>query len=155
TDELRALGRTNYEAEFLTLDYGAARDRIERGLRLLRGCGLSPVGFVPPAWLARRECGVAVSDSGLSISEDESSVTLHARGTRLPSPVVRWSTRTPWRARAGAIVARTSRLRHDNDWLVRIALHPRDIEHSPTWESVRQTMESWLTVRTPWRYGAL
>ena len=47
-DEIRAFGKTNKEGEFLTLDYDAARARIDRGVARLRKLGLDPVGFVPP-----------------------------------------------------------------------------------------------------------
>ena len=52
-DRWRAWGRTDGEGEFLTLDATAARERLLRGLELLREVGLEPTGFVPPAWLAR------------------------------------------------------------------------------------------------------
>lgn len=153
--ELRAFGRTDNEAEFLTLRYDAARQRIERGLRCLHGCGLSPVGFVAPAWLAHLECNAALSDCDVAISETADAVTLHRRGTRLASPVFRWSTRAPWRASASDLVARAGTIVHANHWLVRIALHPGDVEHAATWNSVRSTLERWLDVRRPWRYAAL
>jgi uncharacterized protein len=154
-DELRAFGRTDGEAEFLTLRYGAARQRIERGLRCLRACGLSPVGFVAPAWLAHAECTVALSDTGVAISETTDAITLHSRGMRLASPVLRWSTRTPWRAAASQVVARTASMLNANHWLVRVALHPGDVEHPPTWASVRATLDRWLGIRRPWRYSRL
>jgi predicted deacetylase len=154
-DELRAFGRTANEAEFLTLGYDRARARIARGLGMLRRVGLSPIGFVPPAWLAHRDCRSAVFDCGLGISEDAASVSLHNRGIRLESPVIRWSTRAPWRARASAIVATTARVRLRHSWLVRIALHPHDVDHAETWNSVRATLDHWLGRRRPWRYGAL
>lgn len=154
-DEVRAFGRTDHEAEFLTLRYGAARQRIERGMRCLHASGLEPVGFVAPAWLAHAECGAAVCDCGLAISESADAVMLHRRGTRLASPVIRWSTRAPWRASASELVARAGNVVHANHWLVRIALHPADVEHPTTWSSVRSTLEHWLDVRYPWQYAAL
>src|SRR5438093_3451912 len=42
-DTLRAFGRTAAEGEFLTLGEGAAKERIERGLRVLRDLGLRPI----------------------------------------------------------------------------------------------------------------
>jgi predicted deacetylase len=155
TDELRAFGRTDHEAEFLTLRYTAARERIERGLRCLRSSGLEPVGFVAPAWLAHADCGAVLNDCGLAISETTDAVTLHRRATRLASPVIRWSTRAAWRASASELVARAGNMVHANHWLVRIALHPPDVDHPATWSSVRSTIEHWLEVRHPWHYAAL
>ena len=68
-DEIRALGRTNREGEFLTLEYTGARDRIDRGLERLRMLGLEPIGFVPPAWLARLAAADAFGSLGLNRRE--------------------------------------------------------------------------------------
>ena len=93
-DAFRALGRTAAEGEFLTLDEAGAKERIERGLRVLRDLGLQPIGFVPPAWLAREGCDRAVRDSGLRFTEDQRAVRVFPSGRRLASPVVRWSSRS-------------------------------------------------------------
>ncbi|MGH2754062.1 MAG: MBL fold metallo-hydrolase, partial [Actinomycetota bacterium] len=69
-----------------------------RGRGSLRGLGLEPAGFVPPAWLAREDGHGAVRDAGLGFSEDERSIRLFPAGRRVASPAVRWSARTPVRA---------------------------------------------------------
>ena len=74
TDSVRAWGRTDQEGEFLGLGREAARERIERGVALLRMLGLRPVGFIPPAWLAREDGHAAVADAGLAFSEDETGL---------------------------------------------------------------------------------
>lgn len=154
-DDMRAFGLTSSEGEFLTLDRDEARLRISRGLKMLRRCELDPVGFVPPAWLARPSCGVAAAECGLRISEDASSIYLHHRGTRLLSPVTRWSTRARWRAGTSRLVARARLALGRRTWLVRIALHPMDLSSAPVRRSIVQTMERWLAVRQPWRYSDL
>ncbi|HEY9229154.1 MAG TPA: DUF2334 domain-containing protein [Gemmatimonadaceae bacterium] len=154
-DEWRAFARTDREGEFLTLDASAARSRLERGLERLRGVGLSPIGFVAPAWLSRRECGEAVTSLDLAVSEDTRAIYLHRRGMRLASPVVRWSARTQFRARASAVVAAAASWQHRSNWLVRIALHPNDLSHPVTAASVEDTLDYWLARRIPWSYAAL
>ena len=154
-DELRALGRTAREGEFLTLDYEAARERIGRGLRALRAIGLEPVGFVPPAWLAREATHRAVVDLGLRVSEDERSVRLHPSGVRLPSPVVRWSARTPARAHASAVVARLRWLAQRGAATPRLALHPSDLDHPATRRSLERALAAWVAARGVGSYGSL
>lgn len=154
-DELRAFGMTAAEGEFLTLSGTEAERRIRRGLATLARCGIEPVGFVPPAWLAHRECSSAVSDCGLRFFEDVSSIHLSQRGTRLPSPVTRWSARHPWREAASRFVARTRFVLDRHSWLVRVALHPSDLASRTIQRSVIETMRRWLTVRRPWRYSDL
>jgi predicted deacetylase len=155
TDELRAVGRTAGEGEFLTLDHQGALARMERGAALLRRLGLAPIGFVPPAWLAREATARAALDCGLLLGEDVRSVHLHQRATRLPSPVVRWSGRTAIRARLSASVAEVRWMLNKQHWLVRLALHPGDLAHPVTARSLADSLDRWLAVRIPWRYAAL
>jgi uncharacterized protein len=63
---------TRGAGEFLSLDYREARDRIERGLRLVRRMRLEVHGFIAPAWLinadglrAARDCGLEYTNSYL------------------------------------------------------------------------------------------
>ena len=154
-DELRAFGRTNREGEFLTLGYNAARDRIDRGLERLRTLGLEPVGFVPPAWLARQDTHVAAKDAGLAVSENENTVFVHAKDVALRSPVLRWSSRGSVRAYGSAFQARLRWMLQRRAPLVRIALHPSDLEHPVTLVSLERSLHEWLAVRAPIRYGSL
>lgn len=154
-DELRAFGMTASEGEFLALGGAEAERRIRRGLRILERCDIEPIGFVPPAWLAHRECSSAVVDCGLRYFEDVSSIHLSQRGTRLRSPVTRWSARHPWREAASLFVARTRFVLDRQSWLVRIALHPSDLASPTVRRSVVDTMRRWRAVRIPSRYSDL
>lgn len=154
-DELRAFARTNREGEFLTLDYGSARDRIDRGLERLRTIGLEPIGFVPPAWLARPETHLAARDAGLALSEDDGAIYLHRFGLRVPSPVVRWSARTPARAIASVVGARARWLLQRGAGVMRLALHPGDLEHPATTKSVERALQDWLALRPQGFYRQL
>lgn len=154
-DSLRAVGRTDREGEFLTLNERGAIERIERGLVTLTELGLSAIGFVPPAWLAREDTFRAVQSAGLRFSEDAGAVRRHRKGDVLPAPAVRWSGRTASRARASAWVAsmrwRTQRHRP----LVRLALHPQDLAHPLSAQSVQFEVPRWLGLGTTGRYGDL
>jgi uncharacterized protein len=143
-DELRAWGRTEREGEFLTLDEPAARERIERGIGRLRRLGLAPVGFVPPAWLAREESHHAVAAAGLAFSEDDVSIRLHRSGRRVRSPVVRWSARTPLRALGSVAVAQSRWVLQRSARFPRLALHPQDLAHPTTAAALKPTLERWL-----------
>ena len=154
-DSQRAFGRTNREGEFLTLDHDAAHARIGRGLTLFAELGLSPIGFVPPAWLCRRGTHTACAAHGLAVLEDDSAVYLTATGTRLESPVLRWSGRTDFRARGSAAQAAWRwRSQHDAPYF-RIALHPMDLEHPITRQSVIDELDRWLQARPARRYATL
>ncbi len=152
-DEWRAWGRTDREGEFLTLDRAAAAERIGRGLELLRGLDLAPIGFVPPAWLAREDGFRAARDAGLPLSEDEAAVRFGPR--RVPSPALRWSGRGALRARGSAVVAAARWRLHQGAALLRIALHPGDLGHPASARSVERELDRWLAVRAPVTYSSL
>ncbi len=154
-DRLRAWGATAREGEFLGLDEREAGARIGRGMRALERVGLEPIGFVAPAWLAREDTYRAVQRAGLRISEDADCIHLHARATRLPSPVVRWSARSPARAHLSAAVADARWWWQRGHWLARIALHPGDIRHPATAASVAANLDRWCGERHHFRYACL
>lgn len=142
-DSLRAVGRTNREGEFLTLGYDAARARIDRGLARLRALGLDPIGFVPPAWLARPDTHRAVRDAGLAVSEDDGAIYAFRSGRTIVSPVVRWSARGAVRAYGSLLQAKLRWVLQQGQSVVRIALHPADLDHPATAASVERTLDLW------------
>lgn len=154
-DRVRAFGRTAREGEFLTLDEAGAHARIGRGLALFQRIGLSPIGFIPPAWLCRAGTHLACRRHGLRVMEDDGAVYLLQRNLRLPSPVLRWSGRTPMRARGSALQA-ALRWRTQRDAPhFRIALHPMDLEHPVTRQSVIDELDRWLAARAARTYASL
>ena len=154
-DSQRAFGRTNREGEFLSLDHDAAYERIGRGLALFREIGLSPIGFVPPAWLCRPGTHTACRDHTLPVLEDDAAIYLTASGTRLTSPVLRWSGRTDFRARGSAVQAALRWRTQQQEPHFRIALHPMDLEHAITRQSVIDELDRWLALRPARPYASL
>ncbi|MEK7240540.1 MAG: DUF2334 domain-containing protein [Gemmatimonadota bacterium] len=162
-EQLAAFGRTAGEAEFLSVSRAEGAARMEVGAALLRQVGLTPVGFVPPAWLAKPWVqGVAVAQ-GLHLSEndvgirwDETSRTTPVRGgsRTLRAPAVRWSARSGWRARLSESVALARRGMHAASPMVRVALHPRDLTHQSTRRSVDAALRWWTVRREATSYGA-
>jgi uncharacterized protein len=154
-DELRAFGKTNKEGEFLTLGYDEARTRIDRGVARLRKMGLDPVGFVPPAWLAKPDTHRAVKDAGLRVSEDDGAIYVHAPERTMKSPVVRWSGRGAVRAYGSVLFERLRWWTQRRERVMRIALHPGDLAHPATAASLERGLDSWLSVRPQTFYRGL
>jgi uncharacterized protein len=154
-DQWRAFNKTAREGEFLTLEPTAARERVERGLALFARLGLDPIGFVPPAWLARDSCVGVIGALGLRYFEDDATITNCASQTRYPSPVVRWSARTPMRARGSALVAAGRWRTQRRAPYVRIARHPSDLESPITERSVVSALDRWTASRRPTSYRDL
>jgi uncharacterized protein len=151
-DHLKAWGRTDSEGEFLTLDHSAAAGRLAQGRERLRKVGLEPAGFVPPAWLAPELAHRSAAAAGFIFSEDDHSIRLLRESARLPSPVVRWSTRSRARAWGSVAVARGRSLLQRGARYPRIALHPGDLDHPATERSVRETLDLWLQRHSPGSY---
>lgn len=149
---LRAVGRTAREGEFLSLSYDAAQARIARRLEVLHGLALTPIGFVPPAWLMSSDTHRAAASCGLPISEDAEGVLSLATGGRVAAPAVRWSTRTRLRAALSPMVAQSRREWHGQCDVVRLALHPRDLHDAAVARSVRDAVRWRSTDRTPVSY---
>jgi predicted deacetylase len=154
-DRWRAWGKTKAEGEFLTLDATEASIRLRRGLESLLALGLRPTGFVPPAWLIREDAIASAGALGLSFTEDASSIRLLPSGKRLPSPVVRWSARTPTRAWISVAVAGARWCLQRRTQCPRIALHPQDLQHRTVRRSQAGTLQRWLSRHPPARYADL
>ena len=154
-DNVRAFGRTNAEGEFLTLNRQQAAQRIARGLHTLHSAGLNPIGFVPPAWLAHEDTYAAVRDAGMQLSEDAAGIRLLTRAVHLSAPAVRWSGRTATRACVSALAARARWHIQRKRPLVRLALHPQDLEHPTSAHSLCSEVRRWLSLGSIGRYADL
>jgi predicted deacetylase len=154
-DAVRASGRTAAEGEFLTLDYDAARARIDRGIARLTRLDLAPTGFIPPAWLAREATHQAARDAGLRFSEDATSVRMHTAQRRLAAPALRWSARSAVRAVGSRVVANWRWHAWSHAPLLRLALHPQDLSHPIAALSMVRDVARWAGARRAIRYDAL
>ncbi len=154
-DAQRAFGKTNREGEFLTLDHDAAAERITRGMALFSELGLAPIGFVPPAWLCRQGTHTACAAHGLHLLEDDAAIYLTQTGQRIPSHVLRWSGRTDFRARGSAVQASWRWRTQQQEPYFRIALHPMDLEHPITRQSMIDELDRWLAARPARPYAEL
>ncbi len=144
---LRAAGRTNREGEFLILSPAEAARRIDRGLQVLRTCGIDPVGFVAPSWLPGRDALRILRERNLGITEGFFAILDTNSGRRLFVPALSWSTQRPWRSAACAVIA-NARLRIEAyRRIVRVAIHPPDIDVPAVTRSLRTILPALLEVR--------
>jgi predicted deacetylase len=121
---------TNREAEFLDLPLDQARARLEKGRAIFEACGWRSGGFVAPAWLMAEGLPNLLAEMGFAYTTRlREIIPLRPGLNRLvASQSLCYSTRAAWRRFASAAWNRHlfGRLRNTN--LIRLSLHPRDLE---------------------------
>jgi YD repeat-containing protein len=126
---------TQGEGEFLTLDYDAARRRIERGLELTRRTRLDVRGFVAPAWLINAEGLRAARDCGLEYTNSYLRLIDLARSTSRFAPSLVFG---PGNLNEdfGIGVQRSLSGLLSRSPIVRVVLHPPCIDHPKRFERI-------------------
>jgi predicted deacetylase len=120
---------TANEAEFVHLGFKDARKRIEKGRQCLLDAGLHPVGFVAPGWLMNSDVVKAVFSLGLSYTNSLTAI-IPAAGGPVRRRSLCYSARAAWRRHSSLLWnGRLWRITKNTD-LVRISLHPGDLEHA-------------------------
>ncbi len=121
---------TNREAEFLDLSPTEARLRLERGRSLFESLGWHSMGFVAPAWLMAEGLTNLLAEMGFAYTTRVGEIIPLLPGlNRLKtSQSLCYSTRAGWRRFASAFWNKNlfGRLRGTD--LIRLSLHPRDLE---------------------------
>jgi predicted deacetylase len=122
---------TSREAEFLDLPLDEARVRLRRGRELFAAQGWNVRGFIAPAWLMAPHLPGLLAETGFAYTNRLGDIVPLPRD-RAPVPIVSqslcYSTRAGWRRFASALWNKQlfGKLRETN--LVRLSLHPRDLE---------------------------
>jgi predicted deacetylase len=88
-----------------------------------------------------------LAERGLGVTEDPFSVVRLADRKRFRAPAVQWSTRTRWRALAGVGIAAVRRPIDRPRRLLRLAIHPGDIETPMVARSLRSALDALLAQR--------
>jgi predicted deacetylase len=121
---------TSREAEFLDLPLDTARARLEKGRALFQSLDWQSTGFVAPAWLMAEGLTNLLAEMGFAYTTRVGEIIPLLPGVNRvkSSQSLCYSTRAGWRRFASALWNKYlyNRLR-DAD-LVRLSLHPRDLE---------------------------
>ena len=143
---------TKGEGEFFDIA-GADAIRIVNEARTeFRTLGLDPRGFIAPAWLLSEGAEIALRTLGFDYTTHLRTVEDLAAGVVYQSQSLVWSTRSGWRRAASRLWnASLFRRLHDRS-LMRIGIHPPDIQHPAVWRQVVHLTRSALADRTPISY---
>jgi uncharacterized protein len=121
---------TNREAEFLDLPRETARQRLQRGRSMFETLGWNATGFVAPAWLMADGLTNLLAEMGFTYTTRVNEIIPLLPGVNRvkASQSLCYSTRAGWRRVASGIWNKNlyGRLRETD--LIRLSLHPRDLE---------------------------
>jgi predicted deacetylase len=136
---------TSREAEFLDLPPDEARVRLRRGRELFAAQGWNARGFIAPAWLMAPHLTGLLAELNFTYTNRLRDLMPLARGERraaIPSQSLCYSTRAAWRRMASALWNKRlfGKLRETN--LIRLSLHPRDLEFPLLRRQIDQILRS-------------
>jgi len=151
TDSVRAKITTELytagEGEFFDLTTGEASIRVQRGLEDLAFLPQKIVGFIAPAWLLGANAEVAIRKLGFLYTTRLGWVQTFGRCADVRSQSLVWSTRARWRMVTSLAWNRCLALRLVRAPLLRIGIHPPDLQHRPVWEQIRRLVVAARHVR--------
>ena len=157
TDRWRARWLTAGEGEFLGLSREEATRLLRDGRSLLEDVtGRAVAGFVAPAWLYGPGARDALAELDFPLAEDHLRVWHPASGRVLArGPVITWATRSRAREASSLAWAALARQVLAASAVVRIGVHPGDIESAPVRSSIAATIAHFAARRPQRRYTDL
>jgi len=143
---------THHEGEFYDLNYDDALRRITNARDEFCASGLTPRGFVAPAWLLSKEAERAAHDAELEYTTGLRAVRDLRSGEEFPTRSIVYSVRSSWR-RAVSRVRNAVLLRFlKNNPLLRLSIHPPDYSHPAVWRQILRFIDMMDETRTPTTY---
>ena len=125
------------EGEFFDLSTVEASMLAQRGLEDLAFLPRKVVGFIAPAWLLGANAELAIRKLGFLYTTRLGRVQTFGRSADIRSQSLVWSTRAPWRAMTSLLWNRCLAFGLARSPLMRIGIHPSDLQNSAVWEQVR------------------
>jgi predicted deacetylase len=143
---------TKGEGEFYDLDYDEAFRRITRAREEFTGAGLTPRGFIAPAWLLGAAAERAAADAEMEYTTRLTGVRDLRSGEDFRARTLAYSVRSGWR-RTASLAWNTALARHlAGARLARISVHPPDRDHPEIWRQLLRLTERLVEDRTATTY---
>jgi predicted deacetylase len=143
---------TSDEGGFYDLDYNEALRRIVAARDEFRASGLTPRGFIAPAWLLSPEGERAARDADLEYTTRLRTLRDLRSGEEFPAWSLVYSVRSDWRRRASLVWNATLKLLVREKPLVRLSIHPPDYSYPVVWRQILDIVEELSEARTPTTY---
>jgi uncharacterized protein len=143
---------TNNEGEFYDLDYDEAFRRISQARDEFVAAGLTPRGFIAPAWLLGPEAERAAAEAEMEYTTRLTCVRDLRSGENFHARTLVYSLRSGWRRLASLAWNRALAAPLAEAPLARVSIHPPDLEHPEIWRQILQLTDRLLENRTATTY---
>ena len=143
---------TKDEGEFYDLDYDEAFRRITQAREEFKAAGLTPRGFIAPAWLLGTPGERAAADAELEYTTRLTGLRDLRSGEEFPARTLVYSVRSGWR-RTASLAWNGLLCRHlASRPLARVSIHPPDFHHREIWRQILRSIDRLTENRTPTTY---
>jgi predicted deacetylase len=143
---------TRSEGEFYDLDYDEALRRITKARDQFREAGLTPRGFIAPAWLLSKEGERAARDAELEYTTRLRTVRDLRTETNFPARSVVYSVENGWRRAVSlawnGVLFQLMKRRP----LFRVSIHPGDFLYPRIWGQILDCLDTMGEMRTSTTY---
>jgi len=143
------------EGEFFDLGYGEALRLIRKAQEDFKTHDFHPTGFIAPAWLLGAEAERAVIDAGMSYTTTLRAVRDFDRDRTIPSQSLVYSVRSGLRSISSLAWNRSLFHRLTSNPLLRLGIHPPDVERAAIWKQIGKIINEALLDRRVMTYRDL
>jgi predicted deacetylase len=143
---------TRDEGEFYDLDYNEALRRINQAREEFIAVGLTPRGFIAPAWLLGAPGERAAADAELEYTTRLTALRDLRSGETFPARTLAYSVRSGWRRTASLAWNSLLAQRLAEASLARVSIHPPDLNHPEVWEQILRLTDRLLENRNATTY---
>lgn len=140
------------EGEFYDLNRDHAFRLMQEARSQFSAHGFHPSGFIAPAWLLGAEAEQAAIEAGFRYTTTLRTVRDFPSGQEFVSQSLVYSVRSDWRCALSLLWNRLLFRRLTNNPLLRLAIHPPDIEHPGIWRQIGALVRRALHDRAPTTY---
>lgn len=143
---------TNDEEEFYDLDYDEAFRRITQARDEFAGVGLTPRGFIAPAWLLGAAAERAAAQAEIEYTTRLTGVRDLRSGENFLARTLAYSVRSDWRRVASLAWNCALAHRLAGAPLARVSIHPPDRDHPEIWQQILRLTDRLVENRTVTTY---
>jgi predicted deacetylase len=143
---------TNDEGEFFDLDYDEAFRRITQAREDFVRAGLTPRGFIAPAWLLSSAAERAAAEAEMEYTTRLTGVRDLRYGDNFPARTLVYSVRSSWRRVASLAWNSALSRQLARAPLARVSIHPPDWNHPQIWQQILRLTDRLVENRTATTY---